>query len=84
MTLPKLTRTGIADVLRVMGNPLDELITKEDVLAELERLSEGDPLLVRLYVEAFQRIEDEVGRLLPEALAGLEPGLKGYLTVKHI
>jgi len=36
--------------LRQMGFPLDRLSTRVDIVANLS-LSEGDPLLVRLYVD---------------------------------
>jgi len=40
-----------------MGNPLAEGGTQVDMVSELYRLSEGDPLLLRLYV-------DDLGPLL--------------------
>jgi len=41
-----LSRQGIADVLTRMGFPLDQLGKRVDIVAELYRLSKGDPLLV--------------------------------------
>lgn len=49
-SLTPLDRAGVADVLLKMGCPLDELSRKVDIVVELYRLSEGDPLLVGLYV----------------------------------
>ena len=54
LSLVGLDRDGVRDVLAQMGNPLDKLATKIDVVAKLHELSEGDPLLVCLYVEALQ------------------------------
>jgi hypothetical protein len=51
LDLDPLTREGVAEVLQNMGFPLDELGRRVDIVAELHRLSEGDPLLVRLYVD---------------------------------
>ena len=43
-TLSGLDRRGVEDALVSVGNPLDKLATKVDVVGELHRLSEGDPL----------------------------------------
>src|SRR5262249_44359796 len=48
------------------------------VVAELHRLSEGDPLLVRLYVDDLWRRGEAVVRLRPEDLRDVRPGLEGY------
>jgi hypothetical protein len=73
-----LDRAGVADVLLKMGCPLDELSRNVDIVAELYRLSEGDPLLVSLYVGDLWAKGEEVTRLKPEDLAGIQPGYKGY------
>ena len=77
-SLARLDRAGVADVLLKMGCPLDELSRKVDIVAELYRLSEGDPLLVSLYVSDLWAKGAEVTRLKPENLAGIQPGYKGY------
>ena len=51
MALPIITPSGVADVLTRMGVPLDRLGANVDIVTELHRLSEGDPLLVRLHVD---------------------------------
>ena len=53
MQLGGLDVDGVRDVLRKMGNPLDALAPRFDIVRRLHELSEGDPLLVRLYVEAL-------------------------------
>jgi len=77
--LPGLDRRGIEEALVSMGNPLDHLATQVDLVGELHRLSQGDPLLVRLYVEALQAMGATVARLRPEDLANIEPGLDGFM-----
>jgi hypothetical protein len=62
--LPLLTRSGLDEVLRAMGDPLARLAEQEALTAELFRLTQGDPLLVRLYVEALQE-EGEGAALAP-------------------
>ncbi len=77
-SLTPLDRAGVADVLLKMGCPLDELSRQVDIVAELYRLSAGDPLLVGLYVGDLWAKGEEVTRLKPENLAGIQPGYKGY------
>ena len=78
LDLDPLTREGVAEVLRSMGFPLDELGRRVDIVAELHRLSEGDPLLVRLYVDDLWARGEAAARLRPEDLRTLRPGLEGY------
>ncbi len=78
LTLAPLTHAGVSDVLRSMGVPLDALSARVDIVAELYRLSEGDPLLVRLYVDDLWQKGAAATRLQPEDLRTLQPGLHGY------
>lgn len=78
LDLAPLTREGVADVLRRMGFPLDQLGARVDIVAELHRLSEGDPLLVRLYVDDLWARGEATARLQPEDLRAIRPGLEGY------
>ncbi|HKV09673.1 MAG TPA: DUF4062 domain-containing protein [Thermoanaerobaculia bacterium] len=76
--LSPLTLEGVADVLQRIGHPLDALSRRKEVIAELHRLSEGDPLLVGLYVEDLWKVRAKAPRIRPEDLATLRPGLEGY------
>ncbi|MGE0644906.1 MAG: DUF4062 domain-containing protein [Nitrospira sp.] len=76
--LDKLTKEGVALVLQSMGFPLAQLGARADIVTELYRLSEGDPLLVRLYVDDLWTHREMVGSLKPKDLRKLQPGLKGY------
>ena len=76
--LDPLARDGVADVLQKMGFPLDVLARDVDIVTELHRLSEGDPLLVRVYVDDLWARGEAAARLRPEELQALRPGLKGY------
>ena len=79
ISLPPLSKAGIVDVLEAMEHPLDQLSTKIDIVDELFRLSQGDPLLVRLYVEALLPPDrDSPAIIAPEDLPGIEAGLNGY------
>lgn len=80
LTLPPLTAAGVADVLAHLGLELRILSTRVDVVAELHRLSAGDPLLVRLYVTALSADPGTASRLEPEDLTAIEPGLEGFFT----
>jgi hypothetical protein len=72
--------TGVADVLLKMGFPLDDLSRNVDIVAELYRLSEGDPLLVGLYVGDLWTKGEAATRLKPEELADIQSGYKGYFN----
>lgn len=76
LALPSLTREGVRDVLESMGFPLAGL--GEGIVRELHRLSEGDPLLIRLYAQELWSRGSEVARLGPGDLATIDPGLEGY------
>ena len=67
-------------MLREMGQPLDQLASKVDVVSELYRLSEGDPLLVRLYVEALLPVGEGLAAICPEELPEIKEGLAGYFA----
>ncbi|MEZ4684062.1 MAG: ATP-binding protein [Caldilineaceae bacterium] len=77
-TLLPLKLQGVEEALASMGNPLDKLATNVDVVGELHRLSEGDPLLVRLYVDALVAQHETIHQLEAEALHSIQPGLAGY------
>lgn len=77
-SLTPLNHDGVRDVLFKMGCPLDELSRQVNIVTELYRLSEGDPLLVGLYVGDLWAKGEAVTRLQPEDLAGIQPGYKGY------
>lgn len=73
-----LDESGIKDVLSKMGCPLDVVGSRVDIVRQLYRLSEGDPLLVRLYVDEIWKRGEAASHLQPEDLEHIPPGLKGY------
>jgi len=77
-SLEKLDRQGVADVLLSMDAPLDVLAKKLDVVTKLYELSEGEPLVVRLYVEILKPQGTEVATFTAEDLLTLKPGLRAY------
>jgi hypothetical protein len=79
LSLGGLDQEGVRDVLAQMGDPLDALAPQVDVVSRLYELSEGDPLLVRLYVEALLPHGEEAAHFTPEDLETLQPGLKAYM-----
>ncbi|WP_165975486.1 serine protease [Actinomadura rubrisoli] len=78
MALPPMDREGVAQVLTEMGDPLAHLACKVDVVSELFRLSEGDPLLIRLYVEALLPYGERAAAIRPDELPAIDRGLGGY------
>lgn len=80
LELPPLDSYGVADVLLHTGIPLDVLSRRLDIVTELHRLSEGDPLLVNLYVEDLWSRGELASRLQPEDLRSIKPGYEGYFA----
>ncbi|MEZ0395411.1 MAG: hypothetical protein ABWK53_03125, partial [Anaerolineales bacterium] len=78
LDLAPLDRPGLRDVLEKMGVPLDELARQPFIIEELHRLTEGDPLLVNLYVSDLWQKGEAVRRLQPQDLRTLKPGYEGY------
>ena len=77
MELPPLDGAGLRDVLTRMGSPLDALRDHSHVVDELARLTDGDPLLVRMYVKELWS-QDRSARLAAADLRGLDKGLEGF------
>lgn len=80
LALETLSQEGLVEVLRSMGAPLDQLGNQWTITQELFRLTEGDPLLIRLYVEALWEQHESALQLQPEDLSQLRPGLEGYFA----
>ena len=78
LELQNLTKEGVTDVLDKMGYPLDKLEHNIDLATELYRLSEGDPLLIELYVNDLWQWGEEATWLQPEDLQSIRPSYKGY------
>lgn len=76
--LPPLTSDGLSDVLVRMGVPLDVLGYRPEIVDELFRLTDGDPLLLNLYVKDLWKQGSAVTRLTPEDLRNIRPGFQGY------
>lgn len=76
--LDTLTRESLGIILESMGFPLAQLGAQLDIVEELYRLTEGDPLLVKLYVEDLWTHKERVASLRPQDLGTLQPGLEGY------
>ena len=73
-----LTRDGVHDVLVRMGGTLADLDFGSGLLDELWRLTEGDPLLVRFYIENLWTLRTRPSELKADQLRGLAKGYKGY------
>ncbi len=76
--LERLDAGGLAEALHSMGDPLEHLAGDPDLVERLFTLSEGDPLLVRLYLDALAGAGDQAAWLSPAALQELDPGLEAY------
>jgi len=80
MGLPLLTESAVRHVLLRTGVPLNEIAANPKLVAELYRLSEGDPLLVRLYVAELWSLGEAATNLTIDDLQKIAPGLEGFFT----
>ncbi|MBA1347150.1 ATP-binding protein [Rhizobium sp. WYCCWR 11146] len=78
MVIRPLLRDGIKDVLQSLGPPTSSLHDSDEIIAALERLTGGDPLLIRMYAERLSQLSDD--EITPDELAEIAPGLEGYFT----
>ena len=78
LTLGALDVDGVRDALQQMGNPLDALAPRYDIVSRLHALSEGDPLMVRLYVEALLPQGSRAATFSLDDLLNLKPGIKSF------
>lgn len=78
MDLAPLTQAGVQAALVSMGVALERLCTRVDIISELHRLTEGDPLLVHLYAHDLALRGDSVATMAPSDLQALRSGLDGY------
>jgi hypothetical protein len=80
MTLPLLDEKGISDVLVKLGAPIEEVSKDHRLVVRLAELTQGEPLLVRLYAEELWDRAITGARISREDLDVIKPGLKGYLA----
>ena len=80
LDLEGLTENGLSEVLDHMGMPLARLGSRADIVHELYRLSEGEPLLVRLYVDHLFARAPDAAAVGVEELRAIEPGLRGFFA----
>ena len=74
--LSPLSRNDVRDVLRIAAPGF----AHDDAIAEqLHRLSEGDPLLLRFYLEELDRQTHESDQQLRERLAARESGWRDFI-----
>jgi hypothetical protein len=78
MALDFLDRQGISEALGGLNPPLNRLANHPPVVDELHRLTEGDPLLLGLYLEQISGHPEL--EAVPEQLRSLRPGLEGYFN----
>ena len=76
--LKPLDRSGIADVLLQMGHPLAALGSSSDVVDTLFEKSEGEPLVLSLYVKELRDKHIFTTLEFIGKFQQLEPGLEGF------
>jgi hypothetical protein len=78
LDLPPLDISGVKELLARSGAPTDVLGSRPEIVAKLYELADGEPLLLRLYIETLWQEGDKASRITIEELNGIKPGLAGY------
>ncbi|TCO79243.1 hypothetical protein EV699_12021 [Plasticicumulans lactativorans] len=82
LELTPLTAAAVGDAIIQLGYPLDALVERAAVLAELYRLTDrGDPLLVNLWVRQLWSERQRAARYTAADLQRLQPSFAGFLQV---
>lgn len=76
--LPTLDIAAVRELLLTSGAQIDVLGSRPEVVTKLHALAEGEPLLLRLYVESLWQQGDEASRLKIEDLDHIQAGFNGY------
>jgi hypothetical protein len=80
MTLDALSAAGIRDVLTKAEPPLKSLAANDVVVAQLLVASEGDPLVLGLFLSHLAALPPEALAHEVADLGEQEPGLRGYMA----
>jgi hypothetical protein len=78
MELPALDIFGVSELLATSGAPIDVLSSRPEIAAKLYELADGEPLLLRLYVESLWQEGDAASRIKIDQLNHIKPGFGGY------
>src|SRR5260370_21934290 len=78
LELPSLDAAGVKNLLVTSGAPLDYLAARPDIVNKLHRLSEGEPLILRLYVEGLWLLGQGIQALTVEDLYLMQHVLACY------
>ena len=76
--LSPLDADGITAVFRSLGVGHEDMAEAREVIGQVVRLSEGDPLLVRLYAESLRESGQNGSGVSVGELPQLPPGLMGF------
>jgi len=78
VVVPPLSGMGISEALQSMGYPIASLSSRIDIIGKLKILTDGDPLLVRMYAESLWNTGDASQSVRPGELERLDPGFGGF------
>ena len=76
--LSALVEEDVRDVLVSFGAPLDVLAFRPEMIFKLYNLTQGEPLLLRFYLDDLQKHGEDAPNLRVEDLDRIEPGYRGY------
>lgn len=77
--LTDLTAAGVEAIWAAARASNGSIEAHDEIQPHLFRLSQGDPLILQLYLEALTPQADQPARLAADELTRLAPGLEGYI-----
>jgi len=76
--LSKLLAPQLREILASLDPALAQAADNAEIIQELERLTQGEPVLVRYYAEDLIAMGPDMAQLTPARLRGLRPGFAAY------
>lgn len=78
LSLEMLTCDGLREVMEQMGDRFHKLAEQTTLVDKLHRLTVGDPLLVRMYIDWLRDQEEPLIFVQPSDLDKIKPDFSGY------
>jgi hypothetical protein len=76
--LPLISVNGVRDILLGQGAPKDVIASRPEIISRLHELSEGEPLVLKYYVEALWSNSPQKTHLTIDELNELQPGFGSF------
>ena len=76
--LPLISEDGVQEALIKLGAPTDTLASRPEIASRIYTLSQGEPLVLRYYIEDIWQAGDDGAHLTIEDLEKMRPGFDSF------